>query len=165
LTLDVIDMREKIFILCLIFLAGFCGCKKEALSEDVLRQEMLKEVNSIRRSGCQCGNDWMPAVQELTWNQQLESAAQFHAKDMHDRNYFDHISPEGTSPIQRAQTAGYSGLYVGENIGRGYTTVQEVVAAWKKSEAHCRAMMDSLYKEMGVALYEEYWVQELGKPN
>jgi uncharacterized protein YkwD len=158
-------MREKFFILSLLFLIGLSACKKEKLPDDGLRQEMLKEVNALRQSGCQCGNQWMPSVPQLTWNQQLETAAQRHATDMHVRNYFDHISPEGTSPVQRAQAAGYTGQYVGENIGRGYTTVQQVVNAWKNSEAHCRAMMDTLYREMGAAMSGEYWVQELGRPN
>jgi uncharacterized protein YkwD len=35
--------------------------------------------------------------------------------------------------------------------------------AWKNSEAHCKAMMDTLYKEFGAAEHSGYWVQEFGR--
>ena len=92
-----------------------------------------------------------------------KEAAAEHAKDMYVNNYFSHISPQGTSPIQRAIQAGYTGMYVGENIAKGYTTIPDVMLAWKNSEAHCKAMMDTLYKEFGASTYNGYWVQEFGR--
>ena len=140
------------------------ACKKEtALPESRLLPEMVDSVNLLRSKGCRCGTDSMPPVPPLTWNAQLGTAAAAHAKDMYLNNYFSHISPQGSSPIQRAQQAGYTGSYVGENIGRGYKTISEVMLAWQLSEAHCRAMMDTLYKEMGASQYSEYWVQEFGR--
>ena len=140
------------------------ACKKEtARPEAHLLPEMVDSVNLLRSKGCRCGTDSMPPVPPLTWNAQLEAAAAAHAKDMYQNNYFSHISPQGSSPIQRAQQAGYTGTYVGENIGRGYATIGEVMLAWQLSEAHCKAMMDTLYKEMGASQYGEYWVQEFGR--
>jgi uncharacterized protein YkwD len=54
-------------------------------------------------------------------------------------------------------------MYVGENIAKGYTTIPEVMLAWKNSEAHCKAIMDTLYKEFGASTYNGYWVQEFGR--
>ena len=106
----------------------------------------------------------MPPVHILTWNDTLEVAAGRHARDMRDKNYLEHISPDGVSPIQRTMEAGYTGNYVGENIGRGYSNINQVMTAWKNSESHCKAMMDSLYYEMGAARADQYWVQEFGRP-
>jgi uncharacterized protein YkwD len=140
------------------------ACKKESPAmAGHLELSMLDSVNKLRLTGCTCGTDFMPPVKKLTWNNSLASAAQAHAVDMYSHNYFDHISPGGTSPIQRAASAGYTGMYVGENIGKGYATIGEVMQAWKKSEDHCKAMMDSLYIEMGAYSYNEYWVQEFGR--
>lgn len=46
-------------------------------------------------------------IHPLTYNAYLESSAQLHAKDMHDRGYFSHYSPEGTSYVDRIRAAGY----------------------------------------------------------
>lgn len=138
------------------------ACKKEPAAEKPWQQEMLEQVNSLRQAGCQCGADHMPPAPPLTWNDTLAAAANAHAKDMYERQYFDHISPEGTSPIQRAQRAGYTGSYIGENIAKGYSSAGAAMDAWKKSESHCKAMMDKLYTEMGAATTQGYWVQEFG---
>lgn len=145
-------------------LISFCmmGCQKEETTTEDMRS-MLVLVNAIRTAGCQCGSDWMPPVKMLTWNDTLAIAAHNHASDMNKREYFDHISPEGTSPIQRTQQVGYSGLYIGENIARGYSSMQDVMAGWKASESHCKTMMDTLYTEMGAGRSETYWVQEFGR--
>jgi uncharacterized protein YkwD len=139
------------------------SCKKQAADQGRLLPEMTDTVNELRSRGCRCGADSMPPVSPLTWNAQLASAAAEHATDMYVNNYFSHISPQGTSPIQRAQQAGYTGSYVGENIAKGYTTINDVMLAWKNSEAHCKAMMDTLYKEFGAYEYNGYWVQEFGR--
>jgi uncharacterized protein YkwD len=153
----------RIFILISSLL--FCACSKdEVVPAQHLSTSMLEEVNKLRRSGCQCGAQFMPPVHELTWNDTLALAASRHVKDMYSNNYLEHISPSGTSPIERAIEVGYSGNYVGENIARGYYTLSQVMEAWKNSESHCTTMMDSLYYEMGAAQAGDYWDQEFGRP-
>jgi uncharacterized protein YkwD len=151
------------FACCLAALVPV-SCKKDsALPEGRLLPEMADSVNLLRSRGCRCGTDSMPPAPPLTWNAQLGAAAAAHAKDMYVRNYFSHISPEGSSPIQRAQQAGYTGSYVGENIAKGYASISDVMPAWRMSEAHCKAMMDTLYKEISACEYGGYWVQEFGR--
>jgi uncharacterized protein YkwD len=146
----------------LLGLVLLVGCKKEELAEN-LHVGMLAQVNQLRQSGCRCGPNWMPPVPPLTWNDTLAQAADVHARDMAAGQYLSHISPSGTSPIQRAADAGYSGTYVGENIARGYYSINQVMMGWQASEDHCRAMMDSLYQQMGAARSGDYWVQEFGR--
>ncbi len=123
---------------------------------------MLGEVNKFRREGGRCGRDVMPPVSELSWNVTLEKAARFHARDMQRNSYFEHIGPDGSVPVQRAAALGYPGSVVGENIGRGSSSVYDVIRGWKNSESHCKNMMDGQYTEMGAAHHEGYWALELG---
>jgi uncharacterized protein YkwD len=138
------------------------GCRKETTVEQPVKDDMLAAVNTMRQAGCTCGVTWMPPVKALTWNDTLAAAALAHARDMEANNYFNHISPTGTSPIQRAIALGYTGNYVTENIAKGYTSMEPLMEAWLKSEAHCKAMMDSGQTEMGAANVNTYWVQEFG---
>jgi uncharacterized protein YkwD len=138
------------------------ACKKDAHIERDIKDEMLAAVNTLRQSGCTCGSTQMPPVRPLVWNETLAEAALAHARDMDANNYFNHISPAGTSPIQRAMVKGYTGEYVSENIAKGYTSIDPLMKAWQQSEEHCKAMMDSLQTEMGAANVNTYWVQEFG---
>ena len=155
---------KQLGLLCCGMALYMSSCKKETTADQGrLLPEMTDSVNALRSKGCHCGADSMPPVAPLIWNAQLAAAAAEHARDMYVNNYFSHISPQGTSPIQRAIQAGYTGMYVGENIAKGYPTISDVMLAWKNSEAHCAAMMDTLYKEFGAAEYSGYWVQEFGR--
>jgi len=157
--------RDNLVILiCLlaviVFLTGYD--KRSDPEENSNAALMLDEVNKFRRSGCRCGKEMMPPVGALSWNDTLAEAAKFHARDMHDNKYFEHIGRDGRAPIQRAAMMGYRGTVVGENIGRGTSSVLRVVQGWKSSESHCKNMMDGNFSEMGAAHYQGYWVQELG---
>lgn len=146
----------------IIIIALLAACRKDAPVTRDIKDEMLTAVNTLRQTGCTCGDTYMLPVKPLLWNDTLELAALAHARDMDANNYFSHISPSGTSPIQRTIALGYTGNYVSENIARGFSSVEPVMEAWKKSEDHCKAMMDSLQTQMGAANVNSYWVQEFG---
>jgi uncharacterized protein YkwD len=126
---------------------------------------MLQEVNKLRKQGCNCGDEYMPPVSELKWNELLEKAAYLHSKDMYENNYFDHFGLDSSLPIQRAAKLGYTGTAVGENIAHGFINAKDVIEAWKNSISHCKNMMDSCYDEMGASHYKDYWTQEFGSNN
>jgi uncharacterized protein YkwD len=147
----------------LVVVMALCAaCRKEAPVAANIKEEMLAAVNTLRTTGCTCGGTYMPPVQPLQWNDTLERAALAYASDMSANNYFSHISPAGTSPIQRAMALGYTGNYVTENIARGFSSLQTVMQGWQKSEDHCKAMMDPLQTDMGAGNVNTYWVQEFG---
>jgi uncharacterized protein YkwD len=150
------------WLLWLVIIAVLPACRKETAVERAVKADMLAAVNILRQAGCTCGDTYMPPVKPVAWNDTLATAALAHARDMEANNYFSHISPGGTAPIQRTMALGYSGNNVTENIGRGYTSVEIVMEAWLKSEAHCKAMMDSSHTEMGAANVNTYWVKEFG---
>ena len=153
-------MIRRIQLVIIIMLLA--ACRKESPITREIKDEMLTAVNTLRQTGCTCGNTYMPPVKPLLWNDTLAMAALVHARDMDANNYFSHISPGGTSPIQRTMALGYSGNYVSENIARGFSFIEPVMEAWAKSEDHCKAMMDSLHTDMGASNVNSYWVQEFG---
>ena len=150
-------MIRWIFLIALL-----AACRKEAAVTRDIKAEMLTAVNTLRQTGCTCGDTFMPPVKPVQWNDTLAMAALAHALDMDAHNYFSHISPGGTSPIQRTMALGYSGNYVTENIARGFSSVQPVMEAWIISADHCKAMMDPSQTEMGAGNVNTYWVQEFG---
>lgn len=150
--------------LYVLMLAGLLACHSEETPKmEAVRAELMQQINTLREHGCVCGNDPMPPVNPLTWNTALEDAATMHAYDMYTNNYFSHLSQDGTPPLVRIEQAGYDAEYVGEVIARKYYSTKDVVQGWKASESHCRALMDSTYKEMGGGRKEDYWVVDLGK--
>jgi uncharacterized protein YkwD len=159
---SLLAMRK--FSIPLIVITLITSCANDGDMTVDIRAEMMNSINQIRKNGCRCGSDEMPPVPSLTWNSYLQAAALRHAMDMHERNYLNHISPEGASPAQRAMEAGYVGHDVGENIGRGYWTVIDIIKGWQDSEVHCKAIMSDLYSEMGAANQDSYWVLNLGNP-
>ncbi|RYU92007.1 CAP domain-containing protein [Mucilaginibacter terrigena] len=131
------------------------------------KQDFLDLINETRAKGCKCGNTYMPPAPPMVWNSDLEEAARGHAKDMAKQNYFSHDSKDGRSMNTRIVTAGYifkgwKSFMIGENIAQGQTTIPEVMAGWFKSEGHCKNLMNPGFKEVGVAEYNKYWVQDFG---
>ena len=131
------------------------------------RDEFLYRINLTRQKGCNCGGVFMPPVAPLTWNEVLEDAALGHARDMARKNYFNHTSKDGRSMEDRIVIAGYKfkgfkSFAVGENIAAGQQSIAEVMEGWFKSEGHCKNLMNPDFKEVGVAMYKDYWVQDFG---
>ena len=122
---------------------------------------LLKMVNETRSKGCQCGDTWYPSAPALSWNNQLETAAYNHSKDMSDNNYFSHDAPDGSDAGDRIRKAGYNWLTYGENIGQGYKTEVDAINAWLKSPGHCRNIMNKAHKEIGVGRVGSYWTMNV----
>src|SRR5258708_1337848 len=110
---------------------------------------MLQLVNDQRTKGCNCGSVYYPPTTTVDWNDQLENAAQAHATDMDQNNYFSHTSLDGSSAGDRIRKAGYNWMAYGENIAKGYTSEQAVMAAWVASEEHCVNIMNPAFRDFG----------------
>lgn len=104
----------------------------------------------------------------------LDQAATKKLQDMFDREYFDHISPDGKGPGAVASSVGYSYVVVGENLAMGtFESDLKLVNAWMASPGHKENIMNTRYTEIGVAVGhgtyngERVWiaVQEFGKPS
>lgn len=128
----------------------------------VNRTTFIQLVNNVRQAGCTCGSSVMPPVAPVTWNDLLANAALSHSSDMNTNDYFSHTGLNGSSAGDRITAAGYNWRAYGENIARGYTSEQAVMDGWLKSEGHCKNIMSSQFKEMGVGRAGNYWTQAFG---
>src|SRR5688572_27029279 len=73
----------------------------------------------------------------LALNEFLTLASRAHALDMAERDFFDHVNPDGEDPTDRAQAAGYDGA-AGENIAAGQETIDQAHREWVESVGHRR---------------------------
>ncbi len=127
--------------------------------------EMLARVNDIR---------WREGLPPLARNPLLDRVSQEHAEDMLLRGYFEHQSPEGLGPSERAWAGGYR-AGIGENIVEERFSVDEALKAWLGSDGHRRNLLDPDSREVGLGLavgggydaapggYRVIWVQSFGR--
>jgi len=158
---------KGIFILTLLLSCVAANSQQQTQSSARFRREFLDDINHLRKRGCTCGTTYMPPAPPLTWNDQLEIAAEGHAQDMFNQSYFSHTSKDGRSMEDRIVTAGYvfkgyRSFAIGENIAEGQMSIAQVMQGWIKSEGHCKNLMNPSFKEIGVAEYNHYWVQDFG---
>lgn len=117
-------------------------------------QQVVDLVNQERASAG-CG--------ALAVDSRLTSAAQGHASDMAERDYFSHESPEGTTFVDRANAAGYPSPG-GENIAKGQTSAAQVMDDWMNSSSHRANILNCDFTTIGVGVDENdwTWVQVFG---
>ena len=155
-------ITQYISIIIVLFI-----CNAAHAQTHQFKTEFLTRINSTRIKGCNCGNIWFPPAQPLIWNDELYIAALGHAKDMATKAYFSHDSKDGRTMENRLLNAGYTykgykSYAIGENIAQGQESINEVMTGWFKSVGHCKNLMNSDFKEVGVAEYNYYWVQDFG---
>ncbi len=135
-------------------------------------EEVVRLVNEARAKGADCDTQGkFGPTGPLAMNASLRCAARKHAQDMNNRNFFDHINPDGEDPFDRILAAGYgSYTQAGENIAGGSDTPEVTVAGWVDSDGHCANLMSPGYTEIGVGAYEGlgdytfYWTQTFASP-
>ena len=104
----------------------------------------------------------------LTYNSKLTKAAELHAQDMVNKNYFSHTSIDGTSFSKRISNQGYLYRAIGENIAyhSGVPSAEKVFNMWKNSPGHYSNMISASFSEMGLGVVYDgrrtMYVQDLG---
>ncbi|WP_017594641.1 CAP domain-containing protein [Nocardiopsis potens] len=91
----------------------------------------------------------------------LTAASEKHSRDMADRDYMSHHTPEGIGPGERAQEAGYS-AWGGENVAAGYSSPEAVMEGWMNSEGHRANILNCDFVSIGVGEADAHWTQNFG---
>ncbi|GAB4479526.1 MAG: hypothetical protein Kow00124_25300 [Anaerolineae bacterium] len=122
--------------------------------------DMAYTINRTR-----CDNGLTP----LTINGALNTAAVNHSIDMAVNNFFDHRGSDGRYVSDRASAAGYSWVFIGENLAAGVSDVGGAFNLWWNSPGHRQNMMHPDFREMGLGVvqragttYGWYWTLVLG---
>lgn len=89
----------------------------------------------------------------LLENHLLNVIALARAKDMLEKQYFDHVSPTGRQASDLAQEVGYAYKVIAENIGSGlFYTNQKIVDGWMQSPGHRENILSADVREIGAAV-------------
>lgn len=149
-------------------LMGASQAQQEA-SISALRQRSLELVNEARRS---------EGLSTLQLGANLNEAAQAHAEDMLERDYYAHVSPEGQTVMDRYKAAGGSeNRLVAENIAQcrncpvpaDRPAIEQLHEGWMNSPEHRENLLAEGLTHYGFGLAENeqgtrYGVQTFAGP-
>jgi uncharacterized protein YkwD len=125
------------------------------LNESAQRDSVLALSNVARATA---------RIAILSLDPKLNSVAQAHARDMADRGYFSHVTPEGKTLSQRLREAGIPFSAAGENIAANFSA-RATVQAWMESPGHRQNLLNGTFRKLGVGVYrnslqaQTYYVQ------
>jgi uncharacterized protein YkwD len=95
----------------------------------------------------------------LRRNGDLSRSAAAHSRDMVSEDYFDHVSPAGETPLDRAEASRYlprrATYLVGENIAVGVVqlaTPAAIVAGWMASREHRANILNRDFRDSGMGV-------------
>jgi uncharacterized protein YkwD len=91
---------------------------------------------------------------------QLRKVAQSYSQAMVRQQFFDHVSPSGTTLLSRVRRgttylSGVRNFSLGENIAWGsgeYATPSETVKVWMQSRGHRTNILNSRFRHIGVGV-------------
>jgi uncharacterized protein YkwD len=127
-------------------------------------------LNAVRAQAQSCDGRQWPAAPALRWQATLGESARRYARELAARDRLDHVGADGATLRTRLREVGYVMRLSGENLAGGPETLDEVLALWLASPAHCENLMGADFQEFGLACVpgpgrlQRYWVLQLGSP-
>lgn len=112
----------------------------DSASED----RMLEMVNKERVSR---------GAKELVLDAKLRDVARAHSKDMFERGYFSHYSPENKTVADRAMNAGVDFLVIGENLAYA-PSVELAQKGLMNSPGHKANILSTDYEKIGIGVMD-----------
>lgn len=91
--------------------------------------------------------------QPLEWNKDLQTAAELKVEQMKEEDYFAHRNAKGET-VSTLIPKEYRYYAVGENLAYGFTSEDDVIAAWMKSPTHKSNLLDSEYRDTAIGIGE-----------
>jgi len=119
-------------------------------STDDMGNELLALINNARQGA---------GIAPAALNGQLSTVSRTRSNDMAGRNYFSHVSPEGTDFMHALKSANMPFKLAGEIIAKNnYSadkTVRTAYDAYMNSPAHRAIIMDGRYNTVGVGVAKD----------
>jgi uncharacterized protein YkwD len=110
--------------------------------DDTSERAMLKLVNDERAKA---------GVRPLTSDVKLIVVARAHSRDMFERRYFSHMTPEGLSPSDRMEKGGVEFFVAGENLAYAPDLVTAHTGLMK-SPGHRKNILDPEFRHVGIGI-------------
>ena len=131
-------------------------CQNTELAPDSSNLEQIAAATLCLVNQERARNDELPLRPEP----RLEQAAKSHSEGMVAEDYFDHVAPNGETPLDRIRAGGYipnpqDGYTIGENIAWGtlsLATPSTIAAAWIASPEHLANILDGAYRDTGIGI-------------
>ena len=114
-------------------------------ASDINVSDLLAYTNKRRSS---------QGLSELRLNEKLTIAAGKKAAHMFQKNYWAHISPDGTEPWDFILGENYDYIYAGENLAKNFSHSEDVVEAWMNSPSHRDNLLSPNYDEVGFSVLD-----------
>lgn len=141
-----IIMSTGLFLAVILF-AGFMSYKayvlKSEKAPEIYAEKVAEKVNLVRQED---------GLEALRVNKTLQAAAQAKAEDMAMRGYFSHNAPNGQTPWDFMENAGYEFSYAGENLAVDFFDVNAVTEAWMQSDGHRENILNVDFTETGIGM-------------
>jgi uncharacterized protein YkwD len=127
-------------------------------------QQKLRQAEEMRRYALELVNQDRRArgLSPLVRDPIAEQAAQLHAQDMLQRQFFDHRTPEGSKPRDRYRMVGGNPRTgIGENIywienpalrGLSFSLAQHLQRGWMNSPGHRENILTANYTGFGYGI-------------
>lgn len=106
--------------------------------------ELFRLVNDERRKG---------GIPELAWRPDVVPVARAHARDMWEREYFGHVSPDGEDVVDRMEKEDLEFQIVGENLALA-PTVATAHNGLMNSEGHRANILEPEFNRMGIGVID-----------
>ncbi|MDD4352138.1 MAG: CAP domain-containing protein [Candidatus Gracilibacteria bacterium] len=126
-----------------LFSDSFLGISAQSRLINLNTQQIISLTNAKRAEN---------NLESLTENALLTEAAFLKTQDMLEKDYWQHNSPGGEEPWDFIDKTGYTWIYAGENLAKGFENAEEVVEAWMNSQTHRENLLNPDYTEIGVAV-------------
>lgn len=81
----------------------------------------------------------------------LDKASRNYGCTLTQTGHFDHVGRDGSTPMTRAEAAGYTPCLIAENLGKGQHSAQVMLGAWEASLGHLRNMLIEDAVHIGVS--------------
>jgi uncharacterized protein YkwD len=125
---------------------------------DAIQFRMEESINALRQAA---------GVNPVSLDSNLIASAATHARDMSIQNRPWLFGSDGSSPLDRARRAGFTGQLVGEVISESYETELETLAAWTQDRDSRAVILDPTAQRIGFAWYQEpagklWWTLSVG---
>lgn len=130
--------------------ASVTGCDGQPVHLSGAQAELMRLHNEARKD------------QGLTMfcvSRPLTRAASAHSRDMLEREYYDHDSPDGRTPAQRVEATGYAYSTMAENIHMREISypneptqkdLEQVFEDWMDSPGHRANLLNPELREIGI---------------
>ena len=118
--------------------------KLELQVDEKSENDMFNKINEERKK---------LAIPELILLAPLSEVARAHAKDMWERKYFSHYSPEGKDVGDRLNEANIKYSFAGENLALA-PTVQTAHTGLMNSEGHRENILEPRFKRIGIGVID-----------